>query len=122
MDNPKFQIYKDNVGEYRFRLKARNGEIILHSSQGYVYKYQCQNVVTSVKNNSPYDSRYSRNIATNGQYYFLLKTFNAEILGMSEMYNSIQARNNGIESVKTNAPIAPIEDLTIIKTTSNFRW
>jgi hypothetical protein len=113
MYNPKFQIYKDNVGGYRFRLKARNGEIIIHSSQGYVYKYQCQDAVTSVKNNSPYDSRYSRNIATNGQYYFSLKTLDGKILGMSEMYNSIQGRDNGIESVKTNAPDAPVEDLTI---------
>ena len=26
--NPKFEVYKDKAGEFRFRLKARNGEII----------------------------------------------------------------------------------------------
>ena len=36
--NPKFQVYKDNAGKYRFHLYARNGEIIADSSEGYETK------------------------------------------------------------------------------------
>lgn len=122
MDNPKFQIYIDNGKEYRFRLIAKNGKNILHSSEGYTTKQNCQNGIASVKVNSPYDSRYKRGIATNGQFYFVLKAGNGEALGMSEMYTTSYARDNGIEAVKRDAPNAPIEDLTVSSHSSYYRW
>ena len=48
--HPKFEIYKDKAGEFRFRLKARNGEIIA-VSEGYKAKASCQNGVESVRKN-----------------------------------------------------------------------
>ncbi len=48
--NPKFEIYEDKAGEFRFRLKARNGEIIA-TSEGYAKKASCQNGIESVKKN-----------------------------------------------------------------------
>ncbi|MBM9590593.1 YegP family protein [Leptospira sp. 201903075] len=47
----KFEIYKDKAGEFRFRLKAGNGEIIA-SSEGYASKQSCENGIASVKNNA----------------------------------------------------------------------
>ncbi|PJZ43855.1 YegP family protein [Leptospira brenneri] len=47
----KFEIYKDKSGEFRFRLKAGNGEIIA-SSEGYSSKQACENGINSVKNNA----------------------------------------------------------------------
>ena len=49
---PKFEIYNDKAGEFRFRLKARNGEIIL-ASEGYKTKASCENGIESVRKNSP---------------------------------------------------------------------
>lgn len=49
--NPKFEVYKDKAGEYRFRLKARNGEIIA-VSEGYKAKKSCDNGVESVRKNA----------------------------------------------------------------------
>lgn len=49
--NPKFEIYTDRSGEFRFRLKARNGEIIA-VSEGYKAKAGCLNGVESVKKNA----------------------------------------------------------------------
>lgn len=49
--NPKFEIYKDKAGEFRFRLKARNGEIIA-VSEGYVKKDSCKNGIESVRRNA----------------------------------------------------------------------
>ena len=50
--NPKFEIYKDNSGKFRFRLKAKNGEIIA-CSEGYVKKDSCKKGIASVIKNAP---------------------------------------------------------------------
>ena len=49
--HPKFEMYQDKAGEFRFRLKARNGEII-GVSEGYTSKANCVNGVESVKKNA----------------------------------------------------------------------
>ena len=49
--NPKFEIYTDKSGEFRFRLKARNGEIIA-TSEGYKAMKSCLNGIDSVKRNA----------------------------------------------------------------------
>lgn len=49
--HPKFEIYRDKKGEFRFRLKARNGEIIL-ASEGYTAKPSCKKGIASVVKNS----------------------------------------------------------------------
>ena len=48
--HPKFEIYFDKKGEYRFRLRARNGEPIL-ASEGYTAKAGCKNGIESVRKN-----------------------------------------------------------------------
>ena len=50
--NPKFEVYLDKAGEFRFRLKARNGEIIA-TSEGYKAKAGCLNGIESVRKNAP---------------------------------------------------------------------
>ena len=49
--HPKFEIYQDKAGEFRFRLKARNGQFI-GISEGYVQKASCLNGIESVKTNA----------------------------------------------------------------------
>ncbi len=49
--NPKFEVYEDKAGEFRFRLTARNGEIIA-TSEGYKQKASCINGIESVKKNA----------------------------------------------------------------------
>ena len=48
--NPKYEIYTDKGGEFRFRLKAANGQIIA-TSEGYKSKKSCENGIESVKKN-----------------------------------------------------------------------
>ena len=50
--HPKFEMYKDKAGEFRFRLKAKNGEVIA-TSEGYKAKESCVNGIESVKKNAP---------------------------------------------------------------------
>jgi uncharacterized protein YegP (UPF0339 family) len=52
MAKPKFEVFKDSKGEFRFRLKAPNGEIIA-TSEGYTSKAGCLNGIESVKTNAP---------------------------------------------------------------------
>ena len=49
--NPKFEIFKDKAGEFRFRLKAKNGEIIA-TSEGYKSMDNCKNGIESVRKNA----------------------------------------------------------------------
>ncbi len=49
--HPKFEMFLDKAGEYRFRLKARNGEIIA-TSEGYKAKASCVNGIASVQKNA----------------------------------------------------------------------
>ena len=50
--HPKYELYTDKAGEFRFRLKARNGEVIAQS-EGYKAKASCENGIESVKKNAP---------------------------------------------------------------------
>ncbi len=50
--HPKFEVYLDKKGEYRFRLKARNGQVVA-VSEGYKTKPSCLNGIESIKKNAP---------------------------------------------------------------------
>lgn len=106
-----FEIYKDKAGEFRFRLKADNGQTIL-ASEGYKERSGCDNGVASVQKNAPDDARYERKVTASGKFMFNLKAANHQIIGTSEQYESERARDNGIESVKKNGPTMKIVDLT----------
>ncbi len=107
----KFEIYKDKAGEFRFRLKAGNGENIL-ASEGYKDKSGVDNGIASVKKNAGGDDKYERKESGSGKFHFNLKAANHQIIGSSQMYASADSRDNGIESVKKNAPDAEIDDQT----------
>ncbi|MCB0845036.1 MAG: YegP family protein [Bacteroidetes bacterium] len=107
-----FEIYQSEKSkDYYFRLKAKNGQIIL-SSQGYSSKSSCENGVESVRKNSADDGRFERKEAANGKHHFNLKASNGQIIGSSQMYASKDGMENGIKSVQNNAPDAEVKDLT----------
>ena len=108
----KFVVSTRSNGEFQFNLKAGNGQVIL-SSEGYSAKAGCMNGIESVRKNASDDSRFERAESSNGKYYFRLKAGNSQVIGTSQMYESEAGRDNGIESVKTNAPEATVEDETV---------
>lgn len=107
----KFEIYKDKRGEFRFRLKASNGQVIL-ASEGYKAKASCRNGIESVRKNSQSDARFERKETKAGKWMFNLKAGNGQVIGTSESYESEKARENGIASVAKNAPDAKMDDQT----------
>jgi len=97
-----FEIYKDNAGEFRFRLKAGNGQNIL-ASEGYTSKDACENGIASVKENAQIPERFALEQSENGQWHFNLTAGNHQVIGTSQMYDSKEAAQHGMESVAKNA-------------------
>ncbi|MBL1221223.1 YegP family protein [Chryseobacterium sp. L7] len=107
----KFIISKRTNDDFQFNLKAGNGQVIL-TSQGYSSKSSCENGIESVRINSQDESKFEKNTAKDNRWYFNLKAGNGQIIGSSQMYESENGMDNGIESVKNNAPGASVEDET----------
>lgn len=105
----KFELYKDKASEFRFRLKAGNGQIIL-ISEGYTTKANCENGIASVKENSQIKERFEIKEVPTG-IKFSLKAGNWQIIGQSEVYTTKAAMENWIESVMKNAPEAEIVEV-----------
>lgn len=105
-----FELYQSESSEFRFRLKAGNGEIIF-SGQGYSTKEACQKGVASVKENAPRDEAFHRKEAKDGRHYFTLVAGNGQVIGQSQMYKSASGLENGIASVQSNAD-SDVHDLT----------
>jgi uncharacterized protein len=97
--------------QYYWTLKAPNSETILVSEM-YQSKASAEIGISSSRANSPYDSRYDRRTANNGAPYFVLRAMNNEVIGASETYSSVAAREAGIAACKLYGPIAPTEDNT----------
>ncbi|MBK6729081.1 MAG: YegP family protein [Xanthomonadales bacterium] len=107
----KFVLKRSVDGQFVFRLQAANGETILRS-ETYAQKAGAQGGIDSVRVNAPLDHRYERKSASHGQWMFNLKSSNGQVIGTSETYTSQAAREGGIQSVKLNAPTAPVDDQT----------
>lgn len=107
----KFVLDDAKGGKFRFVLKAGNGEIIL-TSEIYESKAGAKNGIESVKENAANDDRYERKESKDKKPYFVLKAGNGQVIGTSETYSSASAMENGIKSVKTNAPAVEIDDQT----------
>jgi len=103
----KFTIYTGKDDQFRFNLKAGNGEKVLQS-EGYKSKAGCQNGVASVQKNAAEEGRFEQRESSNGKHYFVLKAGNGEIIGTSEMYESQQACQNGIGAVQRAAGDASV--------------
>ncbi len=107
----KFEVYKDKAGEFRFRLKASNGQNIL-ASEGYKSKKSCLNGVESVKKNSQNPDRFVKKTTPSGKYRFSLTASNGQIVGVSQNYDSESGCSGGIKSVANAAAGAATDDQT----------
>ncbi|MEQ8689635.1 MAG: YegP family protein, partial [Pseudomonadales bacterium] len=105
----KFEVYKDKAGEFRFRLKAGNGEVIL-TGEGYAGKSGVTNGIKSVRENAVKPERFEKKETKAGKPFFVLKAGNSQVIGQSGMYSSASACDKGIASVAKNAPDATVDD------------
>jgi len=103
-----FKIETRPDEQFVFELK-RGAEVIL-MSEAYTTKTACMNGIESVKKNAADDSRYRRTTTPDGKYRFALEAANGQVIGGSGYYETEDARDAGIEAVKTGAPDAVVED------------
>jgi uncharacterized protein YegP (UPF0339 family) len=106
-----FELSKSSDGQFRFVLKAGNGEIIL-TSELYTSKSAAENGIASVRTNSPQDERYEKKTASNGKFHFNLRAGNHQVIGSSQLYATEQSRDKGMASVKTNGSSQTVKDNT----------
>ncbi len=106
----KFELYKDKAGEYRFRLKAGNGEII-GQSEGYSSKSGASNGIASVQTNAGEEGQYELKQGKNGKTYFNLKAKNHQIILSSQGYSSESGAKAGIKSVMKNGMDATVVEV-----------
>ena len=106
----KFECYKDKAGEFRFRLKAGNGNTIL-ASEGYKSKSGCKNGIESVRKNSQDPDRFVKKKTDSGKFRFNLTAKNSQTIGSSQNYSSESGCDNGMKSVANNAPDASVEEV-----------
>lgn len=105
-----FEMYKDKSGEFRFRLKAKNGQNIL-ASEAYKQKASCENGIESVKKNSLDATKFEIKQSSSGKWMFNLKATNGQVIGTSQLYADELGAKNGVQSVMNNAPNAEIKEI-----------
>jgi uncharacterized protein YegP (UPF0339 family) len=106
-----FELYQsESSKKFHFRLKAKNGEIIL-TSQGYAQRSSAENGIESVSKNASEDN-FEMKKASDGREYFVLKASNGQVIGQSQMYKSHSGCSNGVQSVIRNAKEGGVKDLT----------
>lgn len=106
-----FELSKSSDGQFKFVLKAGNGEVVL-TSELYKTRASADNGIASVRTNSPLEERYDKKVASNGKFYFNLKAGNHQVIGTSQMYVTEQSRDKGIASVKNNGGTETVKDKT----------
>ena len=107
----KFELYKDKGGQFRFRLKAGNGENI-GSSEGYKARASALNGIKSIKKNCTDAKRFHVFESKSKKWYFNLKAGNHQVILSSQGYSSKTGAEKGCASVTKSAPKAPIDDKT----------
>lgn len=107
----KFELKLAKSGQFHFNLLASNGQVIMQSEM-YESKASALNGIASIQKNAADDAKYDRLVSKSSKPYFVLKAGNHQVIGQSQMYESEAGRDNGIESVKKNAPEGVIVDLT----------
>jgi uncharacterized protein YegP (UPF0339 family) len=107
-----FEVRKGSDGRFMFNLKAANHEVIL-TSQMYENKQSVQEGIASVRENAVLSDHFEELVGTDGRPYFVLHAANKRVIGRSDMYSSAEAMRKGIHSVKTHAPDAEINDLSM---------
>ncbi|MCW8885355.1 MAG: YegP family protein [Motiliproteus sp.] len=106
----KFELYQDKGGDYRFRLKAGNGENI-GTSQGYKAKTGATNGIESVKKNASEASLYEVFEGKSGKFYFNLKAANHQVILSSQGYANEAGAKKGTEAVMRAAPEAKVVEV-----------
>jgi uncharacterized protein YegP (UPF0339 family) len=101
----RFTTHRTRRGHYYFVLESSRNDILL-TSDPFVFRVSCLNAIDAVRTVSPDPSHYSEGQATNGEYFFVLRGADREILARSEFFTAIAWMHATKECVMQEAPDA----------------
>ena len=101
----KYTLHPVGDSNFHWELKARDAQTLL-SSEIYTARAGAETGMASCRENSKDEARYERLFAHDKRPYFVLRAANGEIIGTSQMYTSVAAREKGIATCKESAPLA----------------
>ncbi len=112
-----FEVYEDEAGEYRWRLRAENGNVVADSGEGYTRRDEAEDAVERVREYAPDADALDVGFAAfevyedaGGEWRWRLRHRNGNIIADGgEGYSSRTKAHDAIESVKRNAPGATVE-------------
>ncbi len=107
----KFELQKAKDSQHLFNQKATSGQVVL-TSELYKTKASAENCIKSVRKIFAREGAIEERINSKNEPYFILKATNGQEIGRSEYYSSISAMENGVASLKKNAPETKIDDVT----------
>jgi uncharacterized protein len=97
-----FITYRNRKGRYFFVLRSSNDEILL-SSYTYLYRIACMQAIGKVRQASIHKQNYQEGTATNGEYFFVLREADGELLATSEFFATTAWMQFAKEAVKKEA-------------------
>ncbi len=107
----KFEVYRDQSGEFRFRFIDMYERVLL-SSESYKEKRSAFNGIASIKKNCLIPKRFVKKNSVDGKSYFVLKAANHEIIGKSNSFHEMSECDATIAKVVELAPICEVHDIT----------
>jgi uncharacterized protein len=96
---PRFETFQGKNGRFYFRLVAGNSQIVLQS-QSYARRQNAQKGADAVLRHGADEQRFEHRVARNGQFYFVVKSTNGEIIGTSETYVTKYNAERGARAVR----------------------
>jgi uncharacterized protein YegP (UPF0339 family) len=107
----RFELHKNDKGQFHFSLKTDDGATVLSSEQ-YESKASAENGMASVKKNSVLPERFEKLTASDGRAYFTLKAANHQVVGTSPMFGTADKRDAMLALAHADAEHAPVVDRT----------
>ena len=112
-DKLKFEMYKDNAMEFRWRLKAANGETLATSGQGYKAKADCKNGVERIMKDAATKLKFEVYEDNKKEHRWKLLATNGQTIGSSSQgYKNKADCEKAIDIIKKGAAMAEVADMT----------
>lgn len=103
-------ILRKSEAKEPFSFIFVDGDKTIVKSENYAQKASAKNGIESVKKNSQEEGRYELKESSNGKFYFNLKASNGQVVATSTMFASEDDRSAAINTLKTDATSAEVED------------
>lgn len=109
----KFEIYSTEGKEFRWRLKAANGEVLATAGQGYKAKADCKNGVERIMKDAADKLKFESYEDNEKKFRWRAKASNGQIIATaSQGYKAKVDCENAIELIKKGAASATVADMT----------